>query len=206
MERNKKKLVETLTRGRNSAMRLQNLLRQKVHDDGLVSVDDLVTEISRSFSGSLLVLNSCNSGKFCGVPVNPHLGLACSLNRVPEVYSGNTAKNPAQTTKERRGCYKRRKTIDSWIEISGRIEDGHAWRKYGQKKILDSKFPSPSTITSIQIDPSFGKEDPSDNVSSGNDAQSSPPLLWKEILVNDLDIFKKDYVLTAISFDDALYF
>ncbi|KAJ9539863.1 hypothetical protein OSB04_026369 [Centaurea solstitialis] len=257
MENNNKKLVETLTRGRNSAMRLQKLLRRKVHDDGLVSIDDLVMEISRSFSGSLLVLNSCNSGKFCGVPVNSHVG---SFDRLPEVYSGNGVKNPAHTTKERRGSYKRRKTIDSWIEVSERMEDGHAWRKYGQKKILDSKFPrcyfrcthkyihgckalkqvqkledesnkfhityfgshtcqstpntsmaldndfinhgylpsSPSTITSIQIEPFFKQEDNQ----SCNDAQSSsPPLLWKEILVDDLDIFKKDDVLTAIPFD-----
>lgn len=85
MERNKQKLVETLTRGRNSAKRLQNILRRKVNDDGLVSVDDLVTEIQESFYGGLLVLGSCNSSDLCRVPVSSY-----------------------PVKEQRRGCYKRR--------------------------------------------------------------------------------------------------
>ncbi|KAI3800031.1 hypothetical protein L1987_35338 [Smallanthus sonchifolius] len=138
MEINKKELVESLTRGRNSAKKLQNLLRQKVKDDGLVSVDDLVKEISQSFNGCLLVLNSCNSGELCRVPVSAHLNSACSGDQIPEVYSGNTGK---LALKGRRGCYKRRKSIDSRVEVSGTIEDGYAWRKYGQKEILNSNSP-----------------------------------------------------------------
>ncbi|PWA53111.1 WRKY domain-containing protein [Artemisia annua] len=34
-----------------------------------------------------------------------------------------------------------RKTIDSRIEVSGTVGDGYSWRKYGQKGILNSKFP-----------------------------------------------------------------
>lgn len=34
-----------------------------------------------------------------------------------------------------------RKTGDSRVEISGTIVDGYAWRKYGQKEILNSKYP-----------------------------------------------------------------
>ncbi|KAJ0466034.1 putative transcription factor WRKY family [Helianthus annuus] len=121
MDINKKELVETLTRGRNSAMKLQNLLIQKDNDDELVCVDDLVTEISQSFYGGLLVLNACNSG-----------------DPMPEVHTGKT---PALASKGRRGCYKRRKTVDSRMEVSETIEDGYAWRKYGQKEILSSNFP-----------------------------------------------------------------
>ncbi|KAI3793149.1 hypothetical protein L1987_35764 [Smallanthus sonchifolius] len=143
MEINKKELVETLTKGRNSAKKLQNLLRQKVKDDGLVSVDDLVKEISQSFYGCLSVLNSCNSGEISRVPVSAHLNSACSGDQTPEVYSGNTGKNitPALAQKGRRGCYKRRKTIDSRVEVSKTVEDGYAWRKYGQKDILNSNSP-----------------------------------------------------------------
>nr|GEZ57903.1 probable WRKY transcription factor 70 [Tanacetum cinerariifolium] len=43
--------------------------------------------------------------------------------------------------KDRRGCYKRRKTEDSRIKIVDTIEDEFAWRKYGQKEILNAKFP-----------------------------------------------------------------
>ncbi|XP_076948437.1 putative WRKY transcription factor 70 [Bidens hawaiensis] len=125
MDINKKELVETLTKGRDSAKKLQNLLSQKVDDDGSASVGDLVTEISQSFYGSLLVLNSPNSSEFSRVPVSS----PCSGDQIP---------TPA---KGRRGCYKRRKTIDSRMEVSDTIEDGYAWRKYGQKEILNSNFP-----------------------------------------------------------------
>lgn len=111
MEMNKKELVETLTRGRNSAKKLQNLLLdQKVNDHGdelLVAsaAHDLVTQISQSFYGGLLVLNSCNSGELTRVPVTTQL--TCSGDQMlQEVNSGNTKKTPP--VKGRRGCYKRR--------------------------------------------------------------------------------------------------
>ncbi|KAJ0471014.1 putative transcription factor WRKY family [Helianthus annuus] len=139
MDINKKELVETLTKGRNSAKKLQNLLTQKVNDDGLASVDDLVTEISQSFYGGLLVLNSSNSGEVSRVPVSSHaISSACSGDQIPEVHTGKT---PASVAKGRRGGYKRRKIVGSRMEVSETIEDGYAWRKYGQKEILNSDFP-----------------------------------------------------------------
>ena len=90
MEINKKKLVETLTKGRNSAKRLQTLLHQKVNDDELVLVDGLMNEISESFYHGLLVLT----------PTSTHLGLACN--------QACHGKPPAPVIKERRGSYKRR--------------------------------------------------------------------------------------------------
>ncbi|KAI3704982.1 hypothetical protein L1987_75212 [Smallanthus sonchifolius] len=95
-------------------------------------------EILESFSGGLLMLDSSDSGEFSGVPVSPHVGLASAVDRSPDVRSG---KKPAPAVKERRGCYKRRRTIDSRVKISSTMEDGYAWRKYGQKEILNSKFP-----------------------------------------------------------------
>ncbi|KAK1409273.1 hypothetical protein QVD17_35799 [Tagetes erecta] len=135
MEMNKQKeLIETLTRGRNCAKKLQNLLHndQKVvndDDDGLL-VFDLVTQISQSFYGGLLVLNASNSGEL----------ITCSGHdkMLSEVNSGN---NKTPPVKGRRGCYKRRKSIDSREEISETIDDGYAWRKYGQKEILNSNSP-----------------------------------------------------------------
>ena len=34
-----------------------------------------------------------------------------------------------------------RKNSETWTAVSSTIEDGHAWRKYGQKEILNAKFP-----------------------------------------------------------------
>ncbi|KAK9061007.1 hypothetical protein SSX86_018187 [Deinandra increscens subsp. villosa] len=128
MEKNKKQLIETLSRGMDSAKKLQNLLHHKspniINDDGLlVSVDDLANEISQSFYRSLLVLNSCNSG------------------RLPVTAAGHLNSGDQPAVKRRRGSYKRRKTMDSRMEVSDTIEDGYAWRKYGQKEILNYDFP-----------------------------------------------------------------
>ncbi|KAI3808977.1 hypothetical protein L1987_24940 [Smallanthus sonchifolius] len=136
MEDNKDRLIETLIRGRDSAQRLQNFLGRKVNVDLSVPVKDLLMEILESFSRGLSMLDSSESGKISGVPASPHGGLASAVDQSPDVRSG---KKPA--VKERRGCYKRRRTIDSRVKISSTMEDGYAWRKYGQKEILNSKFP-----------------------------------------------------------------
>nr|WCL15227.1 WRKY4002 [Atractylodes chinensis] len=134
MEKNTKRLTETLIRGRDSAKMLQSLLRRKENGGGSDSAyGPLVIEILGSLTVGLSILNSCDSDEFSGVPASP-----CSVDQKPEV---NTGKKPAPEVKERRGCYKRRKTIDSRVNISHTTEDGYAWRKYGQKEILNSKFP-----------------------------------------------------------------
>lgn len=143
MEKNKKRLSETLVRGRDSTKKLQDLLRRRVYNDGSVSVSDedsLLMEILGSFSGGLSLLRSFDSGEFSGVPASPQAGLTYSGDGdyLPEV---NAGKKPATAVKERRGCYKRRRTIDSKVKICATIEDGHAWRKYGQKIILNSTSP-----------------------------------------------------------------
>ncbi|XP_023735861.1 WRKY DNA-binding transcription factor 70 [Lactuca sativa] len=138
MEKNKKRLNETLIKGEDSAKKLQALLCRRAYNDGSVSVEDLVMEILGSFSRGLSMLRSCDSGEFAGAPASPDMTLATSGDQTPEV---KNRKKPAPALKERRGCYKRRRTIDSRVITSVTIEDGYAWRKYGQKMILNSQSP-----------------------------------------------------------------
>jgi hypothetical protein len=43
--------------------------------------------------------------------------------------------------KGKRGCYTRKKRSHTWTVKARRIEDRYAWRKYGQKEILNTTFP-----------------------------------------------------------------
>ncbi|KAJ0614389.1 putative transcription factor WRKY family [Helianthus annuus] len=62
---------------------------------------------------------------------------SASMSEIPEVH---TRKTPVLTTKGR--ClFKRRKTNETILTTYSMLtDDGYAWRKYGQKDILDSKF------------------------------------------------------------------
>ncbi|KAK9075404.1 hypothetical protein SSX86_003727 [Deinandra increscens subsp. villosa] len=122
----RERLISELIKGRDSTMTLQNLLRRRFVDGGLVLAEDLLNKILESFSDSLSKL--CSSGEVCPACDQS----TCSDNRREMVVSA---------VKDRRGCYKRRKRENSRVKIDDTIEDGYGWRKYGQKTILDANFP-----------------------------------------------------------------
>ncbi|KAK4579733.1 hypothetical protein RGQ29_029409 [Quercus rubra] len=53
--------------------------------------------------------------------------------------SGESRTSP--TPEDWRGCYKRRKTTETWAIVSHTTDDDHAWKKYGEKEILNAKYP-----------------------------------------------------------------
>ncbi|KAL2317569.1 hypothetical protein Fmac_031445 [Flemingia macrophylla] len=53
--------------------------------------------------------------------------------------SGSQSKKTSQ--KGGRGRYLRRRSALTWTILSSNNDDNHAWRKYGQKEILNSEFP-----------------------------------------------------------------
>ncbi|KAL0303982.1 UNVERIFIED_CONTAM: WRKY DNA-binding transcription factor 70 [Sesamum radiatum] len=126
-------MVVELLKGRDTATRLRALLQDPRRRQDPVSAEQLAVEIFRSFSESLSVLSSCVDVDVASAQI-PAVDSGGSSS-----CSGESKKKPA--VKDRRGCYKRRRTADSWVIESSTMEDGCAWRKYGQKVILNSEYP-----------------------------------------------------------------
>ncbi|EYU42031.1 hypothetical protein ABFS82_10G003100 [Erythranthe guttata] len=134
------RVIGELTRGRDVADQLRQMLRESRHhgvgvdDDASSSVlpaQGLVGKILDSFTHSLSILSSDEASQ---VPVG------FSSPSLKSEDSGDSCKTPLP--KDRRGCYKRRRSSETWTKETGSLfEDGHAWRKYGQKDILNATHP-----------------------------------------------------------------
>ncbi|KAJ8533167.1 hypothetical protein K7X08_016056 [Anisodus acutangulus] len=123
---NLKRAIEELIRGREFTRQLKEIIKKPL---GGEVAEDLVDKIMDSFSETLSVINS-DDVRVVGTP----------FSSPEDNYSSGSCKS--STLKDRRGCYKRRKTAESNIkESSDLVDDGHAWRKYGQKQILHATYP-----------------------------------------------------------------
>ncbi|XP_073146019.1 WRKY DNA-binding transcription factor 70-like [Henckelia pumila] len=129
-----KRLMEELLAGKNSAIQLRTLLLNPVQDEGSISSLQLSKNILRSFDYGISIASSCTailSAKIAAV----------DCGGGDSGGSTSSGEGTKKVVKDRRGCYKRKRTSDSWMKESPTVEDGCGWRKYGQKLILHSKFP-----------------------------------------------------------------
>ncbi|XVF84152.1 hypothetical protein PTKIN_Ptkin17bG0002900 [Pterospermum kingtungense] len=155
----KKKAMEELGRGRELTNQLRHLLTTKPksqsclglgHDEGSVVVgrseEDLVIKIFNSFANTISMLRNTTTSTGCSdygdhdevsQQINPR-----NNNTSSEDFGDSIKTTTTTQTKGRRGCYKRRKGAESWTkDTSALFDDGHAWRKYGQKQILNANHP-----------------------------------------------------------------
>ncbi|KAE8733409.1 hypothetical protein F3Y22_tig00001293pilonHSYRG00003 [Hibiscus syriacus] len=122
--------IEELVEGQEYANQLQILFRNPSSSQGTAHLSSaLIDKILRSFDQALAVLSSVESAE-----------VSLSHTASNEDSSINSSSRPP-ATKGKRGCYKRKRSADAWTVVSATMEDGHAWRKYGQKEILSSKHP-----------------------------------------------------------------
>lgn len=129
------KVIDELRRGRELANQLKNILNESGDFDDINGsttpfAEDLLKEVLTTFTNSLLFLNNNPTSE----------GSDMQLTKSEDSLESNC--KSTSIVKERRGCYKRRKVSQTWEKESDRpVEDGHQWRKYGQKKILHTDFP-----------------------------------------------------------------
>ncbi|CAJ2665136.1 unnamed protein product [Trifolium pratense] len=130
--------MEELVRGREYANKLGQVLLLAVnHDDDelamaatpLLFAQHLLNNILNSFTNTLILLKK-----------NHQMQLKRDFSFITPTKSHEDNSQDTSTLAGR-GSYKRRKTTETWEKISeSPIDDGHQWRKYGQKTILNSKY------------------------------------------------------------------
>ncbi|MCD7453908.1 hypothetical protein HAX54_022614 [Datura stramonium] len=130
-----KRLIKELNRGQEFTHQLREVILENGGTTTSMLAEDLVEKIMDSFCKTLSIINSSNSNELVSqlVPVAAAV-LPCRKSREGscETYS----------LKDERECNKKRNISRTSVkETSTLVDDGHVWRKYGQKQILDAPFP-----------------------------------------------------------------
>ncbi|KAL2319984.1 hypothetical protein Fmac_028953 [Flemingia macrophylla] len=132
-----RKICQELVRGREVANRLRQVMNE--HDESSSFVQTLAKNVLRSFSNSLFLLDKYPTYEPYDVSQMQQKDSCFIISSTKSEDSQESCKS--FTRKNRRGCYKRKRTTQEWEEVSETpIVDGNQWRKYGQKKILEAKY------------------------------------------------------------------
>ncbi|XP_076931983.1 putative WRKY transcription factor 70 [Bidens hawaiensis] len=136
---NRIKAIQELTKGQTLTNKLCEMIGrpEKIESD-LKSVNGVVVQILGMFDNTLSILTTTNPN---GIPSSPANDVSA-----PTTWDDQKSEDSNESIKTRapvktkRGCYKRRKNASTKTIITSTLsDDGYAWRKYGQKTVLDSK-------------------------------------------------------------------
>ncbi|KAK8519694.1 hypothetical protein V6N12_030058 [Hibiscus sabdariffa] len=131
---NKERVIEQLMHGQESATQLQILFHNHKHpseESGASSAEELLQNILTTFNHTLSALSCIEAAEVSQDQTTCNDDSPWCEDRSRQRLG----------SKAKRGCYKRKRGAQTWTIVSATMEDGHSWRKYGQKKILNSKHP-----------------------------------------------------------------
>ncbi|CAA2999583.1 probable WRKY transcription factor 70 [Olea europaea subsp. europaea] len=133
----RKRLLEELNLGQESTNMLRVMLRKTQKDKRCISqqsAQSLMDKILDSFDNGLSILNCNESNEVSTVPVM--VSLHSDGQKSEDSGKHTNTSEFIKISKRRRTSEKRAKEI-----VAASFEDGHAWRKYGQKSIQNAKHP-----------------------------------------------------------------
>ncbi|KAI3805829.1 hypothetical protein L1987_21716 [Smallanthus sonchifolius] len=132
---NRIKAIQELTNGQIVTNKLHAMLGrpEKIESD-LKLENGVVVQILRMFDNTRSILRSSNLNEILHNPTSD----VRSSSSWPEDFGESI--EVTKNVKTKKGCYKRRKDASTIVKMTSALsDDGYAWRKYGQKVILNSK-------------------------------------------------------------------
>ncbi|XP_076931984.1 putative WRKY transcription factor 70 [Bidens hawaiensis] len=139
LQTNRIKAINELTKGQNLRNKLGEMIGrpEKIESD-LKLVNDVTLQILGMFDNTLSILQSSDPNEIPHYPTNDVRSQSSWNDQKTKDFAENNKNMKSQKTKRR--CYIRRKNASTITKVvSTLIDDGYAWRKYGQKTILNSK-------------------------------------------------------------------
>ncbi|XP_076895964.1 WRKY DNA-binding transcription factor 70-like [Bidens hawaiensis] len=138
---NRIKAIQELIQGQALIDCIQEIRGQPENNESsLKSVDTTLVQIIKMFDKTRSILNS-TLPNFNVIPQNRTYDHISSPNNLDDIKSEDSMESVVIPVKTKRGCYKRRKSSSVFTNVTSTlIDDGHAWRKYGEKVIHDSKY------------------------------------------------------------------
>ncbi|KAL2331323.1 hypothetical protein Fmac_018904 [Flemingia macrophylla] len=141
----RKAMKEELVEGRDAANQLLEILvcKSNTHHEGVEGLvlpfaEDLIRKVLRSFTNTLLLLNTHNDGSDEEVMYTTIKNVSSSVKCTNPEDKNESCKG-FFNAKRRRGCHKR--NAPTWEKDSSILmEDGYVWRKYGQKMTMNAKY------------------------------------------------------------------
>nr|URH10296.1 WRKY56 [Phoebe bournei] len=133
-------VIQELINGQKLTSDLQILLGKSSEQGVSPAAKALAEKIFQSIAGAISKLNSGETHEGCWNSAKTH---HCSAPSGDRKIKGSGEKHKIPAAKDQRSGHKRRRTsTTAWRLLSANpYDDGHIWRKYGQKEILGATYP-----------------------------------------------------------------